>query len=298
MSGLFAPYFEILRPKLWIPSFVSTFIGYIFALNLHLPSSSFSSFHLLVALLITGPLIGGGALVLNQYFDFEEDKYSSKRKRYTLVAGDIDKKSALAYAFVLLAIGILFAFFINLDVFTITLITTLLSILYSTPPVRFKKRLFLDSMTNGVCYGILPTSVGFTIVAPFSLESLIISFPLFLGYTGGHMLLAIPDIENDKMFGLRTSAVVLGYKNTVVVATSLFLSMIVVLCIYIYMKILPLSSLVILPIGVYILKEHVELLRMGEGFQKNIYDRLSLEFLLMVIIFLFVLALPLLAKYS
>lgn len=263
-------------------------IGFIFALNMHsfyLPSS----FYLFLALLITGPLIGGGAVVLNQYFDYEEDKRSSKRKKYLLVTGKIEKKNAFIYIIFLLITGILVALYINFDVFIITSIAALFSIIYSAPPLRFKKRPFLDSITNGICYGVLPTLVGSSIVSSFSLEYLIICLPLFLGYTAGHMLIAIPDIENDKKFNLRTTAVTLGYKNTVKVAMSLFLTMIILLGVYVYIKIIPLSAVIVFPIGVYILKEHVELLEKGERIRKNIYNHLSIQFLLMAIIFLIIL---------
>lgn len=288
MEGHFVSYIRILRPKLWIPSVVSMFIGFVFALNIR-SFSVFSSFHLFLALLITGPFIGAGAVVLNQYFDYEEDKHSPKRKKYLLVTGDVDKKNAFIYAIFLLIMGVLVALYINFDVFVITSIAALFSVTYSTPPLRFKKRPILDSATNGICYGILPTSVGFSIASSFSSECLIICLPLFLGYTAGHMLLAIPDIENDKRFNLRTTAVVLGYKNTVIGAMSLFLFMIILLGIYVYMKIIPFGAIIVFPIGAYILKEHIELLRKGEEVRKNLYDRLSIEFVFMATMFLVIL---------
>lgn len=288
MEKYFISYIKILRPKLWIPSVISMFIGVVFTLNIY-PTISFSFFYLFLALLIIGPFIGGGAVVLNQYFDYKEDKYSVKKEKYLLVTGKIGKRNALLYAVCLLIIGILLAFYINFEVFIITLIAVFFSIIYSTPPLRFKRRVFLDSITNGICYGILPTLVGFVIVSSFSLKALIIGLPLFLGYTAGHMLLAIPDMENDKKFGLHTTAVILGYKNTVAVAMSLFLSMLIILGVYIYTKILPLGVVIIFPIGIYIIKEHIELFKKGEKVRKKVYERLSLEFPLMVIIFLIIL---------
>jgi len=270
-------YFKILRPKLLIPSLVSTFIGFIFALDIHSFSLS-TLFYFFLGLLITGPFIGGGALVLNQYFDYEEDKQTAKRRKYPLLRYRINRKKAFFHAVYLLFIGVLVALLVNIEVFIITLIAATLSVIYSAPPIRLKKRPFLDSITNGICYGILPTSVGFSIASPISFDSLIISLPLFLGYTAGHMLLAIPDIENDRKFNLRTTAVVLGYKNTVTVAMGLFLTMFVLLGLYSLIGIIPTTTFIfIFPIGVYILKEHFELLK-GVKIIEKIYARLSLEF--------------------
>jgi 4-hydroxybenzoate polyprenyltransferase len=255
--------------------------------------NSFSSslpFFVFLAILITGPFIGGGAIVLNQYFDYEEDKHSSRKKKYPLVTGEFHRKNALTYAIFLLVMGSSVAFCVNLDVFIITSIAAFFSVVYSVPPFRFKKRMVLDSVTNGICYGVLPTSVGFSIVSSFSPKCLLICLPLFLGYSAGHMLLAIPDIENDRRFDLKTTAVALGFRNTVKGATSLFLSMIILLAVYVYMKVIPLGTVMIFPIGAYILKEHVELIRKGEEAMQNLYDRLSIEFLFMTAAFLVILS--------
>jgi 4-hydroxybenzoate polyprenyltransferase len=288
MEGHFISYVRILRPKLWIPSVVSMLIGFIFAFGMNSFSSSLP-FFVFMAMLITGPFIGGGAIVLNQYFDYEADKHSSKKRKYPLVTGEFQRKNALTYALFLLVMGTLVAFWVNLDVFIITLIAAFFSVVYSVPPFRFKKRMVLDSVTNGICYGVLPTSVGFCIISSFSSKCLLICLPLFLGYSAGHMLLAIPDIENDKRFDLRTTAVALGCRNTVKGAMSLFLSMIILLAVYVYMRVVPLSTLAIFPIGAYILKEHVELLRKGEEVMQNLYDRLSIEFLFMAAAFMVIL---------
>jgi chlorophyll synthase len=263
-------------------------IGFIFAFNKNL-TSSFNSFYVFLAALITGPFIGGGAVVLNQYFDYEEDRHSSKKREYLLVTGEFNRKNALTYAILLLLMGILVALYVNLDVFAITLVASFCSVIYSAPPLRLKKRMVVDSVTNGICYGVLPTSVGFSIASSFSYECLIISLPLFLGYSAGHMLLAIPDAENDESSDLRTTAVALGYENTVRVAISLFLLMMVLLAAYIYLRVIPVGTVIALPIGALILKEQVELLRKGEKTRENTYDRLSIEFLLMAMTFLAVL---------
>jgi len=275
--------FKLLRPKLWIASSVSTFIGFIYALNLNF---SFLPLYFLVSLLITGPLIGGGAVILNQYFDLEEDKRSQKREKYVLAKGEIKKRYALIYAIILFIVGNLLAFYINFQVFFITLLATLLSILYSVPPLRFKKRPYIDSITNGICYGILPTILGFAIVLPVSLNILIISLPLMFVYTAGHMLLAIPDIENDKKFGLQTTAVVLGYKNTIIGAMSLFLITMITIALYIYAKLLPLIIVFIFPIGIYILKECSIMIKSNKKSIETSYKHLSFEFLSVGIIFL------------
>ncbi len=87
----------------------------------------------------------------------------------------------------------------------------LLAIQYSAPPLRFKTKPLLDSISNGLY--ILPGLIAFAAVAG--------KLPPFLAIVGGwlwtmgmHTFSAIPDIEPDREAGIRTTATVLGRRRT------------------------------------------------------------------------------------
>jgi geranylgeranylglycerol-phosphate geranylgeranyltransferase len=240
-----------------------------------------------LAVVITGPLIAGGALVLNQYFDVELDRRADRNHRYMLVTEEFKTATALGYAVFLLVMGVLVAVFVNLDVLVLSLMAVVLSVGYSGPPVRLKSRPIVDSLTNGVSYGILPTLVGASLVPDSLLRGLLISLPLLVGYTAGHMLLAIPDIQNDSRFGLHSTAVVLGRERTVNLATSLFALMFVILVGYVYTAFVsPFVGIFVFPVGALVLWELASLVRRGESVRATVYQHLSIEFLVLAVVFL------------
>ncbi|MDG5777511.1 prenyltransferase [Haloarculaceae archaeon H-GB11] len=82
---------------------------------------------------------------------------------------------------------------------------------YSAPPVRFKTRPFLDSLSNGLY--VLPGAAAYAALAG--------THPPTLALVGGwlwtmamHTFSAIPDIEPDRRAGIRTTATVLGESKT------------------------------------------------------------------------------------
>lgn len=285
MIDRLTPYFRILRANLWIASIISMFIGLTFAFyTSQVDELTLTSF--MLGILIVGPLVGGGAVTINQFFDYETDRRSSKKRNMPLVIGLIKVGYSLVYGLLLLFAALIAAFLINFNVLYITSFAVALSIVYSCPPVRLKKRPFLDSICNGICYGFLPTLVGWFIVSSWSWSSFIICIPLFFGYTAGHMLLAIPDIKDDQKFGIRTTAVILGYKLAVFAATSLFLVMTFLISAYIYLTIVPLTSIIIYPAIAYVFYELLNLFRKGERVRENVYEKLSIAFLIIALLFL------------
>mgnify|MGYP000355428364 CR=1 FL=1 len=86
-----------------------------------------------------------------------------------------------------------------------------LSYYYSAPPLRFKKRPFIDSISN-ILYAI-PAFIGF-----MQIQSHFPNFydviTIWLWTTAMHLYSAIPDIEYDKKAGIQTTAVYMGKKNS------------------------------------------------------------------------------------
>jgi 4-hydroxybenzoate polyprenyltransferase len=101
------------------------------------------------------------------------------------------------------------------------------------------------------------------------------------------MLLAIPDIESDRMFGVNTTAVALGDKRTTRLGAVLFLAMFCLLGLYMYASIIPVFvAAFVFPIGAVILAENARLLGRQEGVREGAYRRLSVEFSLLAVAFL------------
>lgn len=89
---------------------------------------------------------------------------------------------------------------------------------YSLPPIRFKARPFLDCLSN-VLY-VLP---GFAVAASSGLSpSLAVIIGAWAWSASMHVFSAIPDIVPDRSAGIRTTAVVLGVRGTLMFCTLLW----------------------------------------------------------------------------
>ncbi|PSQ12380.1 lycopene elongase [Halobacteriales archaeon QS_5_70_15] len=82
---------------------------------------------------------------------------------------------------------------------------------YSAPPLRFKTTPFLDSASNGLY--VLPAVLAWTAIEG-SLPPAGAVVGGWLWTMGMHTFSAIPDIEPDREAGIRTTATVLGERNT------------------------------------------------------------------------------------
>jgi 4-hydroxybenzoate polyprenyltransferase len=86
-----------------------------------------------------------------------------------------------------------------------------LAVAYSAPPLRFKTTPPLDSISNGLY--VLPGVVAYTALAG--------EYPPLSAVAGGwlwamgmHTFSAIPDVEPDRVAGIRTTATVLGERRS------------------------------------------------------------------------------------
>jgi len=238
-------YALLIRPKFQLPSIISMLVGLLY--SLYSGSRYIPGFKLIAAaILVTGPFVAGGALVLNQVCDYAYDRNSMKGN-LPIASGKIKKEKGACLSLILFSLGELASAMIGMQAAIATATAICFSIFYSVPPMRFKARPALDSISNGLCYGVFPTLVGWTVAARLSFEAVYICMPLFLLFTGSHILLAIPDMRDDKKSGMITSAVMLGQKNAIRVAGFLWLLTATLLATFITTRLFPLQSLAVLP---------------------------------------------------
>lgn len=247
---------NLLRPKFQIPSIFSYFVGVLFVSYLETPFQlSFLEF--LAGLLVVGPLVAGGSLVINQFFDYHLDKDTGKNS--PLLKMDIEKGNALKLGMGLLSFGLIIAFLINLHAFLATVAAVFISIAYHAPPIRLKGVKYLDSISNGLAYGFPPAFVGWSLIKPLSPVASLLCLPLFLGYTSGHMLLAIPDIEGDIKFNIKSTASVLGVERTALTSLCLMCGMFILVPVEVSLNLYPPLTLVTLLPAFYIFGQLVNL---------------------------------------
>ncbi len=164
---------------------------------------------------------------VNDYWDEETDKINPKKDQKEHRIEKKEKKKLLNLILLVTGISlVLMIFQTNLEriLFSIFL---LLSYFYSSAPLRFKERPFLDFSSNYLY--IMPGIFAYSMVEN-SLPSLIIMIGAYFHISAMHIFSAIPDIKYDKEADINTTPVFIGEKPALVLTLIfwLFLSSIVI----------------------------------------------------------------------
>ena len=147
---------------------------------------------------------------VNDYFDSDTDKFSSKKRGREFV---FSGERWVLFAWVAcLILGLVVAWLFSSWLVVAWLF---LAVFYSAPPLRFKAVLLLDSLSNSLY--VLPGFFAYVLFAG--------AWPAWWVVVGAcawaaamHLFSAVPDIKADKKAGVRTTAVVLGSRQSLQVA--------------------------------------------------------------------------------
>lgn len=218
MKNALAFAFKISRPRFWGYLAGPYLIGYVIGIPTQTDLlNPFFFLHLLYFVTIANILVYG----INDLFDMDTDEKNPKKEHqeYKLKLSEKRLLSSLFFASLFVTVCMLL---LQPDVPAVLLFLAfvILSTLYSAAPVRFKARPFIDFASN-VHYAI----PGF--LAYYQLTGELPTLTAFIAafcWTGAmHLFSAIPDIAPDKKAGLRTTAVVLGLKKSLLLTTFLWL---------------------------------------------------------------------------
>ncbi len=206
-------YLFILRPLILIPVWNFLLIGSFIARG----RAGFTPEIILALIIYT--LIMGGTYIINQIVDLKSDRIN--KKLFLLSEGYIQIKTAFIELFILWGIAIILSLKFGSDFLLLMLLSIGLGLGYSVHPFHFKARPILDTLANGIGYGIINFAVGWVLfreLTPFILYRLL---PYFLSICAIFINTTIVDIEGDKKSGALTTAVFLGPKLSYLVATFL-----------------------------------------------------------------------------
>jgi 4-hydroxybenzoate polyprenyltransferase len=175
--------------------------------------------------LVSFSLATSAIFILNQYFDYENDKANELKKDLPIAAGEVSPRTALTLFFVFTAVSLTSAFLTDISVFLLLVAFMLVGIGYSTPPLYFKSRPGLDVIVCGVGAGILPFFIGVQTAPLLTLEfefpwmvrryqdALFTALPIFLIQCAGQFYQVVGDYEADSLAKINTFAVKYGKKT-------------------------------------------------------------------------------------
>jgi len=164
-------------------------------------------------------VINAGGNVVNAAYDIEIDKIN-KPYRPTCT-GLVSKEEALALGTSLMCLGVILSFFINYTFHLLCLIITTLTFCYSVPPVRFKKRFFVNNLVQAVIRGFLGVLAAWSIYSPIKLQTVAIGIILTSFIVSAQTSKDISDLPGDKLFNIKTFPVVFGVEKTQKIMTYL-----------------------------------------------------------------------------
>jgi len=217
---------------------------------------------------ISFSLVTGAIFVLNQYFDRKSDIMNPQKRHLPVAAGELSPKQSSVLFVSLFAMGLLVTAAVDYTLLFLFVTYIGIGIVYSTPPLHFKKRPVIDLLTVGVGSGIVPFLIGMQVSNQLLIDSslsliLICIIPLFLFQIASHIFQAIGDYEADKDEKITTFVVRYGKEKSAKIAV-LFSSLSLIIPIiygvlnfavikevmYWYLLIL----LIFLPFAIYLIK--------------------------------------------
>lgn len=185
----FAGFVEMMRPANCAMALLSVFIGFFLVTG---ASYSLLSFNLILALAAVF-LITGAGNVINDYYDIESDKIN--RPKRPIPSGRVSAKKARGFAYTLFASGILLSF-INLFVFAIAVINSIVLVIYSR---NLQNKILIGNITVGYLAGSTFLYGGAAAGNPAMLANpLILGLLAMLATISREVVKDLEDIEGDK----------------------------------------------------------------------------------------------------
>ncbi|RLJ00508.1 MAG: 4-hydroxybenzoate polyprenyltransferase [Candidatus Aenigmatarchaeota archaeon] len=209
-------YFSLMRIKNWRAYLLISILGFLLSFGYTNDIIKITAFFIAVSLYL------GFSFSINECFDTSEDRLKGTKNPIAL--GKIKFEHGLCFSGILAILGLSLAAVFGMNAFLFYLTMILLSLAYSSKPLRLKSRFILDLLSHGLFFG------AFLFIFPFIVFSKainIIHYLIMLVIFYFSIILElrnhISDFDYDRRAGLKTSACVLGKDKSIKVLRFLFM---------------------------------------------------------------------------
>jgi 4-hydroxybenzoate polyprenyltransferase len=176
------------------------------------------SWEVIISAVVLGPFLGGATLLLDDYHDREVDVDNPRKVKLPMFKLQFNPKVLMKAAGILFAASLLLALQVSFLFFIIVCMLTILSISYSTPPMKLKSRGGLDLVTNMVGFGSLCSLAGWSLISPISDYPWLWLLPMLFGTGALYIPTTIADFESDRGTQVRSISVTLGEEEAKLMA--------------------------------------------------------------------------------
>ena len=230
-------------------------VGGYFVIQASLPHLILLTPNLLTTLLALLALVfvNAGGNNLNSIFDVEIDAINKPYR--PIPRAILSRKEVGLFSGILLVSAVSVSLFVNptFQMLAITLI--MLTIIYSTPPIRLKRRLWINNVSQAVARGVLGVLTAWSVFSPITKEAIGMSLVLFSFILWAQSSKDIADLTGDKAFGVKTLPVAYGISGTYRIMSYMASLPFATTSILVFLKWLPTQSLLTLllfPLVLYI----------------------------------------------
>lgn len=158
----------------------------------------------LILMLVSGPFIHGAVDMVNDYFDYRID-IKNKRTDKLLVTGEMTPREMLGLTAFLLITGNMLALLLLPGLLAyLMILSSILGVLYSVPPVRFREYYPLSALLPSIPYFLVSPIAWYVLTGTVTdkavLVGLVLAVNMFLGLT----LKDIYDYRGDLEHGVKS----------------------------------------------------------------------------------------------
>ncbi len=207
---------KISRPRFWL------YYAGTYAVGFSLGASQIADFNWLFFLFLAFFTFPANLFIygINDYNDWDTDRQNPKKKTKEYLLKPQNKKN-LKY---ILTIPVILGLLISLakpNLIYFMILYLLIGGYYSVPPIRFKARPYLDSISN--LFYVIPAFMGYYQVTG-QLPNTYLMIAAMLWSITMHLYSAVPDIAPDKKGKVKTTAVILGKTNSLILCSITWLT--------------------------------------------------------------------------
>jgi chlorophyll synthase len=204
---------QLMKPITWIPLMWGVICGaassgnYTWTLENVLISAA--------CMLMSGPLLTGYTQILNDYYDRDIDAINEPYR--PIPSGAISLPQAVTQIWVLLIAGIAVAFALDRwaghEFPTLTVLAiggSILSYIYSAPPLKLKRNGWLGNYALGASYIALPWWAGHALFGDLNPTIIVLTLFYSLAGLGIAIVNDFKSVEGDRQLGLKSLPVMFG----------------------------------------------------------------------------------------
>jgi 4-hydroxybenzoate polyprenyltransferase len=220
LSRKVGAYIELIRPF----TLLAPLFGGLGASFLALVAMDFEGFRwpTLIYGVATLMILNAASNCMNAAYDAHIDRINKPYR--PIPKGLITRDEASSLAFMLYFVALFRAILISYQFFALVLLISIITIYYSMPPVRLKKRFWVSNVTIAFARGLLGFLAGWTIFGdPMAPTPWVIGSILFIYLVGATTSKDFTDVEGDRRYGMRTLPVVYGPKQAALISGPFFI---------------------------------------------------------------------------